>query len=310
MEKSKKIILLCGGGSSSEREISLLSGENVYAACAATFPIKNVILESDALPKFVCDSTDSVIFPVTHGEFGEDGALQRILESHGLAFVGSDSVASALCMDKFSAKRRVASAGVPVVDGIKFTKSDMPTIGDVTKALGRDLFLKPNAKGSSIGARAIQTVEDLKMATFQLSGNDEYILEQRVRGIDLTVSILDGAALEVVEILPNDGFLDYWNKYTPGNSRVLCPAEIPNDVRAAAKNYAEIAFRACGCRDWARVDFILRDDGKIFFLEINTIPGMTKTSFYPLAAKISGIGTELLVAKLVELACARRDNAA
>jgi D-alanine-D-alanine ligase len=301
----ENVVLLCGGGSSSEREISLLSGENVRAACAASFPTEMVILKKDELPELGPIGGGAVIFPVTHGEFGEDGALQAILEARGLAFVGSGSAASALCMDKFLAKRRVASFGIPVADGIKFTGSTMLPVAKIIKKLGGDLFLKPNAKGSSIGAMPIESVWELERVASQLCADGEYLLERRVHGIDLTVPILNGRALQVVEILPSVGFLDYGNKYTPGNSRVLCPAKIHADIHAAARNFGEIAFRACGCRDWARVDFMLRDDGKLFFLEINTIPGMTKTSFFPLGAKVAGIAIEPLVAQLIRLAAAR-----
>ncbi|MDR1595997.1 MAG: D-alanine--D-alanine ligase [Puniceicoccales bacterium] len=303
--ESVEIIVLCGGGSSSEREISLRSGKNVYRMCQQSFPTQMVILNEDALPAEVAHAKDSIVFPVTLGEFGEDGGLQTLLESAGLTFVGSDAKASALCMNKFAAKQVLSANGVRVPDGIKFTKQNMPTTTSLIETLGSDLFLKPNAKGSSLGASVISSKEELVSALSEI-GDGEYVVERMIHGIDLTVAVLDGVALEVVEILPKHGFLDYDNKYVPGKSDRICPAKIPPNVAKEAKAVAESAFQNMGCRDWARMDFVMEKSGKLFFLETNTIPGMTDSSFFPISAAAVGIDLPTLVAKLVRMAASRR----
>jgi D-alanine-D-alanine ligase len=301
----RNVIVLCGGGASSEREVSLTSGENVYQLCGKTFPSEKVILDSDELPPSVANATDSVIFPETPGEFGEDGGLQSLMEAAGLTFVGSDSKASALCMNKFLTKRTVSEHGITVPSGINFKKSDGTTADEIIASLGEHLFLKPNARGSSIGARVISSKLELERAIDAMDNGMEYAIERKINGIDLTVAVLCGEALEVVEILPKRGFLDYDNKYVYGMSDKICPARIGKDVEKMAKDYSELAFKCCKCRDWARIDFMLCDSGELFFLEINTIPGMTGTSFFPISAAAAGIDQRTLVAKLVDAAAAR-----
>jgi D-alanine-D-alanine ligase len=302
----ENVMILCGGKASSEREISLLSGENVYRECKQLFPAEKIILDEDYLPSHVQKAKNSIIFPLTLGEFGEDGGLQTLLEEAGLTFVGSDSKTSALCMDKFLSKQVVSREGILVIDGIKFSRNNLPSVDAVASSMGTDLFIKPNAKGSSLGAHIIASKDDLVAALNNINDGGEYILEKRVAGIDLTVAVLDGKALEVVEILPKHGFLDYDNKYIPGRSDKICPAEIPQSIAKKIKDCSELIFTCCKCRDWARMDFILQSDGSLFFLETNTIPGMTKNSFFPISAAAAGMDMPGLVKKLVGLAAARK----
>ncbi|MDR1413772.1 MAG: D-alanine--D-alanine ligase [Puniceicoccales bacterium] len=300
----EKVIVLCGGKSSSEREISLLSGENVYQTCKELFPTEKIILNEDCLPAMVREAKNSIIFPMTLGEFGEDGRLQALLEAAELTFIGSDSHASALCMNKFLSNQTVSQKGVPVIDGIKISKENLPPVETIVESIGTDLFIKPNAKGSSLGARIISSKEDL-MEIMANIDSGEYILGKKITGIDLTVAVIDGKALEVVEILPKHGFLDYDNKYVPGRSDKICPAKISTGITRKIKNCSEFVFSCCKCRDWARMDFILQNDGTFFFLETNTIPGMTRSSFFPLSAEAAGISMPNLIEKLVKLAANR-----
>ncbi|MDR1528507.1 MAG: hypothetical protein LBS22_02905 [Puniceicoccales bacterium] len=303
---AREVIILTGGDSSSEKEISLLSSETVYRVCKNILPTTKIVLTRDELPKEAIQK-DAIIFPVAHGEFMEDGGLQAAMETQGLTFVGSDSKASVLCMDKSLAKQIVAEAGIPVVEGIKFVPASAPSTHSIIGTLGHNLFIKPNAKGSSIDTYAISSEMELELTIHRLNEDMEYIVERRIDGIDLTTAILDGKALEIVEILPKYGFLDYRNKYTPGYSSRICPARIPEDTRNMVKRYCEMAFKCCGCRDWARVDFLLqKNTGKVFFLEINTIPGMTQNSFYPMSAKASGIDLPTLIPTLINLATDRK----
>lgn len=300
----KDIIVLCGGGRSSEREVSIRSGNMVYSELVKNFRAELVTLDEDALPENVASRQDAIIFPVTHGEFVEDGGLQRLMEDAGLCYIGSNSVVSALCMDKFATKGIVSKVGVPVVSGLKFSvKSGVASLKSADILPG-DYVLKPNDKGSSVYVQKVneKTFDDAVKSLY----DGEFLLEKNIIGQDLTVGILDGKALEIVEILPKNGFLDYDNKYTPGASDRICPANIDPEVTNLIKQYAEAAYKACNCRDWARIDFMLNGD-EVFFLEINTIPGMTATSFYPLSARAAGLSYEDMLAKLVNLAAARFD---
>ncbi|MDR0742641.1 MAG: hypothetical protein LBE98_04230 [Puniceicoccales bacterium] len=304
---AREVIILTGGNSSSEKEISLLSSETVYQVCKSILPTTKIVLTRDELPKEAIQE-DAIIFPVAHGEFMEDGGLQAAMETEGLTFVGSDSKASALCMNKSLAKQIVSKAGIPVIDGIKFVPASAPSPHSIISMLGHNLFIKPNARGSSIDTHVISSEMELRLTIHRLNEDVEYIVERRIDGIDLTVAILDGKALEIVEVLPKYGFLDYRNKYTPGYSSRIHPARIPEDTKNTVKRYCEIAFKCCGCRDWARIDFLFqKNTGKVFFLEINTIPGMTQNSFYPMSASTAGIDLPALVSTLISLAANRKE---
>ncbi len=296
----RNIIVLCGGKRSSEREVSIRSGNMVAEALRKNFPTELLVLDEDKLPEHVFNKKDAIIFPVTHGEFGEDGGLQEIMESAGLCYVGSSSASSKLCMDKSATKNVVTNFEVPVVPGLKFSIKD-GIVSDFDRGiLSEECIVKPNDKGSSVYVKKVN--DDTFDREVKNLYDGEFLIEKNIVGRDLTIGILDGEALEVVEILPKKGFLDYKNKYTPGASDKICPANIDYEVTKAVKYYAEIAYKACQCRDWARVDFMLSNSGEVYFLEINTIPGMTATSFYPISAQAAGIPYEDLLVKLVILA--------
>ncbi len=299
MNSLPKIIILCGGGSSSEREVSLLSGDNIYQSCKDVFNVRKIVLNDDRLPEEILQEKNAIIFPITHGEFGEDGRLQSLLENNGFTFVGCDSTSSALCMDKYRAKISVSAAGVPVIDGIKFTQS---SISDVIDNLPYPVFIKPNNKGSSVDAHIANTKEDFRNLIKDLSPTTEYLAEKKINGCDMTVGLLDGKALEIVEIHPSSDFFTYDNKYVSGQANEICPAQIGNDLTNSIKRYAEMAYRACKCRDWARADFMLTETGEIYFLEMNTLPGMTNESLFPKSAKAAGIDIVSLFGKLISLA--------
>ena len=305
-----ELVILCGGGSSSERNISLLSGENVFQHCKNAFRTRKIILERDELPDEVkkCGK-NSVIFPLTHGEFGESGELQKMMEDCGLTFIGSDSKTSKLCMDKERTKQVVSNVGVPIIDGFKFKKNFLEDPSDILSKFGDKLFIKPNAKGSSIDVHPISSSKDFINVINSLDGDTEYLLEKKVFGYDVTVCLLNGKTLEIVKIRPKHEFFSYEDKYTAGMADEICPADIPDDMRRKVSNYAEVAYKACGCRDLARADFVLTDDGDVYFLELNTLPGMTPVSLYPKSCFAAGLSIESLTKILISSALSRRDNA-
>lgn len=299
------VIVLCGGGTSAERAISLCSGENATNVLAKHFNTKKITLEEDSLPEDINNLTNTVIFPVTHGAFGEDGQLQSIMESRHLCFVGSDSKSSAICMNKPLAKKLVSQAYVPIIKSIEFSYRNIPPAKEIIDKLGVDLVLKPANSGSSLDVHIIRSIQDLNKNLNNIK-TGQWMIEQYMTGHDLTVAILDGKALGILEIIPNDEFLTYDSKYTPGGAEEKCPPNLPDATQNLIKDYAEKAFTACGCRDWARIDFILDTEQNPYFLEINTLPGMTLTSFYPAIAASNNMSQLDLLKILVNLAANRR----
>ncbi len=297
-----EIVVLCGG-ISDERDVSLVSGQAVYEALRGLSPTRLQVLDAPTLAAGL-DASRCVIFPALHGEFGEDGQLQQLLEREGFAFAGTGAEASALCIHKSMTKERAARRGVPVLPGITFDVLTKPQPEAVRTELGSDLVLKPVNHGSSRGLVFIETAEELASALEKISSG-EWLLEPRVRGRELSVGLLKGKALGVVEITPEAGAYDYHHKYTAGATQYQAPADLPGDLTQAVRIAAETAFAACGCRDFARADFMLREDGQPFFLEINTIPGMTPTSLLPRSAACNGYAFSHLVRTMVEPALAR-----
>ncbi|MDR1255319.1 MAG: D-alanine--D-alanine ligase [Puniceicoccales bacterium] len=299
----REVIVLAGGGTSSERDISLRSGYLVYESLSKNFKAKLVVYDRDGLPDDAAKRRDAIIFPMTPGEFGEDGGLQALLDEAGLCYVGSAKEASALCMNKFAAKNVAIRSGIPVAEGVKFTVKDGKAVDLNGLRLSGSCVLKPNDRGSSIGVKKIDAGDVCGAILDAQDG--EFLLEKSIMGKDLTVGVLGGRALEVVEILPKNGFLDYNSKYEEGAADRICPAPISPEATKKVKAYSEMAYHLCGCRDWARLDFMIDDLGNIFFLEINTIPGMTQASFYPLSAQVAGIPYDDLLTKLVSMAASR-----
>lgn len=226
----------------------------------------------------------TVAFLCLHGPYGEDGRLQGLLEMAGLPFTGSGSLASALAMDKPLAKALVAAAGVRVPGGAALRR------GQPLPPLRGPVVVKPASQGSALGVTLARTrsqaLAGLK-AAWRL--DPVALVEPWLRGRELTVGVLGGRALPVVEIRPRHAFYDYHSKYAPGGSRHLCPAPIPARAASQAQAAALKAHRALGCRAFSRSDFILDRAGRSWFLELNTLPGLTSVSLLPDAAKAAGL---------------------
>ena len=278
------IITVLAGGVSAEREVSLGSGRASALALARAFPTRLVEVTSDALPPGL-DPARDVVFSTLHGTFGEDGGMQRLLDAAGIEYAGCDAAASALTMDKSGTKARAAAAGVRVAEGV---------------------VLKPNAEGSSVGLSLPEGPEAIAAALAGISAGD-WLAERRLSGRELSVGVLEGRALGVVEIRPKSGVYDFTSKYTRGMTEYFAPAPLTADETAAVQRAAETAFAACGCRDYARVDFILEPAGACL-LEINTLPGMKETSLLPMSARCTGLDFTALVRALVAPALRRFAN--
>ncbi len=304
------------GGPSAEAEVSRASAAAVAGALgrAGHEPVR-VELDRDLAAVLRAGSFD-VAFPAVHGDVGEDGSLQGLLEILDLPYVGSGVLASALAMDKRAARLVFASEGLPIAPGVAFTRAHGATAElarRAREAVGPALVVKPAASGSAIGVTRIEARDPLEAleaaieAAFGLSGT--VILERFARGAEATCGVLDLGepfALPPTEITaPNDAFYTYEARYAPGRSVHACPPPWPEGVIRRVQEAAVGAYRALGCRDLARADFIVGDaddPARVTLLEVNTLPGFTGTSLYPEAAAVHGLSFEALTSALVQRA--------
>jgi D-alanine-D-alanine ligase len=295
-------ILVLHGGTSEERDVSLASGQALAAALASRHLVELVRLDEDALPGSI-HFLDTVVFPALHGGFGEDGQIQALLEVAGIEYCGSDAAASRLCMDKAATKLIARELEIPTPNWMVFDAAETPLADAVIEQLGTSLVVKPVGEGSSVGLHFAEHRSALGVALSQIH-TGRWLIEQRICGRELTVGILQGKAMGVVEIVSASGVYDYAAKYTPGSTEYRFPAELEPGVEMQIRAYAERLFLSCGCRDFARIDFLLEGD-QLYFLEINTLPGLTATSLLPKSASCLDYDFETLAEALVAPAIKR-----
>jgi D-alanine-D-alanine ligase len=300
MTAAAEIIVLCGG-LSSEREVSLRSGK----AVASVLPGARLVeLETDALPDWL-DGARHVVLPVLHGGWGEDGRAQAEMEARGIAFAGCSSAANRLCMDKVATKQAMRGAQVPAIPEVAFAGGAKPSAAALVAALGGHIVIKPSDQGSSVGLYMLEGAAAVARALEEIPARGQWMAERRLTGREMSVGLLDGRAMGIVEIVPLAGVYDYKAKYTKGSSEYRFPAPLDAPVTAAIAAAAERLFAACGCRDFARADVFLEPDGRFYFLEINTMPGMTETSLMPKSASCVGLDFASLVRRMAAPALAR-----
>lgn len=323
-----KIVLLAGG-SSPEREISLRSGKAIYKALIELghnvklvdpalgknqpkneeeffnpeLNKENISTEKylDAFQLEAFNDTD-LVFIALHGKWGEDGTVQSILDLMNLKYTGSGVLASSIGIDKNISKVIVKHFGVITPQWKLVSKKDKQNLLNIVEEVGLPCIFKPNDQGSTIGFSLINNLSEVEAAFEEALKYSDYVLiEKYIKGRELTVSILGDEALPIVEVKPKHQLYDYECKYTKGMTQYFCPAELNLEVTKKIQEYALIAFRACKCEIFGRVDFILDEDNIPYFLEINTIPGMTDLSLVPMAAKAVGISFNDLISKIIEL---------
>jgi len=294
---SEPIIAVLAGGVSAEREVSLGSGAACAQALARHFPTRLFDITAEQIPDGL-DPKCHVVFSTLHGTFGEDGGMQRLLNAANVQFAGCDATSSALTMDKVLTKRAAAARGVGGAADVVFSAEKKPSPAEVVAKLGEQLVLKPINEGSSVGLHIITNTAELEKALAGVTAGN-WIIEQRIFGRELSVGVLNGRAMGVVEIRPKSGVYDYTSKYTKGLTEYFAPAELGEEVATRVRHAAEVAFAACGCRDYARVDFIFSEKTGLFLLEINTLPGMKETSLLPKSAQCVGLDFTALVRELV-----------
>lgn len=310
-------VAVVAGGPSPEAEVSRASAATIVAALErAGYPV--VLLELDALlAERLRERHVDVVFPIAHGAVGEDGALQGLLEVVELPYVGSQVLASALAMDKRAARAHFAHAGLPIALGSALARErESAEVGArrVVAELGTSIVLKPASGGSAISVVRFvgdATAESVAAALERLFEDSEAVVaEQLCVGHEVTCGVLDtpGRRLAFPPTLieaPRDAFYSYAARYQPGRSVHRCPAPLPETVLERVRALALEAHDALGCRDLSRVDFIVGAGGDVWLLEVNTLPGFTRTSLYPEAAAAAGIAVEELVTLLVESAVSR-----
>ena len=295
-ELGKVAVLL--GGRSAEREISLLSGNAVlgalksqgvdaYAFDPATRPLEDLKREGFARAHIAL-----------HGRFGEDGTVQGALELLGIPYTGSGVMASALALDKWRTKLIWLAIGLPTPRyALLDANSDYAA---VAKDLGLPLIVKPAREGSTIGLSKVTEAKQLAPAYQLAAKHDDLVLaEEFIEGTELTAAILEDRALPLVRIQP-PGMYDYQAKYFSDETKYFCPSGLPAAQEKTIQDLALKAYRILGCQGWGRLDVMLTKDGRPFFLEMNTSPGMTSHSLVPMAAKQAGLSFEALCLRILE----------
>ncbi len=338
----RKVVVLMGG-ESQEREVSRVTGTAVAKALAergwdvalldtgeglreieesddprigAEPPSSEVKAPVPTGPQAVShlarslDSAD-IVFIALHGGWGEDGTIQAFFEMLGMPYTGSGVLASALAMDKERAKQVMRANGIPVPDGELVVcpagrEPEAEVLERVRARFPGRVVVKPNAEGSTVGLSILDAGAPLREAVMSAARFGERVLvEDFIPGRELTVAVLAGRALPVVEIVPEGGLYTYEAKYTKGKSRYEVPADLPGDLAARLSESAVATYHALGCEGFARVDYRLREDGRFHCLEANTIPGMTPLSLVPMAAKAAGVGFGELIEQILEMGLAR-----
>ena len=302
----KKVIALLSGGISSEREVSLKSGQQVFEALDKTkYDIRRYDPKTD-LPRLVAEAgkIDAALI-ILHGPYGEDGTVQGLLELLDIPYQGAGVLGSALAMNKLAAKHMYEKWHLPVPPYAAVTASQPWDNDDLVKNLGLPLVIKPAAAGSSIGMSIVKESRELGPALDKAFDQDStVIVEAYIDGIEVTGGVLgneDCRALPLIEIIPDQDhlFFDYDAKYTAGVTEEICPARISAALTKKAQSYSMTAHQALFCKGYSRTDMMVRGDD-IFVLETNTIPGMTPTSLFPQAAQAAGISFSQLLDRLIE----------
>lgn len=337
-----KIVVLAGG-ISTERDVSLVSGREIYKAlkskqhqvmlldvflgydredwqdvfekdedwAASIGAIKDQNPDIEAVKALrpdweknffgphvidICQRAD-IVFMALHGENGENGKIQACFDLNGIRYTGTDYVSSAICMNKAIAKDLFAAAGVPTPAGVRLKKG-----GDTSCQVPYPCVVKACCGGSSVGVVMAHNDEEYAQALEEAFRYDnEIVVEQYIKGREFSVGVVDGKAYPVIEIAPLHGFYDYKNKYQAGSTIETCPAELDETKTKAMQEAAELAFKVLRLKNYARMDFMMDEDGNFYCLEANTLPGMTPTSLLPQEAKVLGLDYADLCQLLIDL---------
>ncbi|MDR2007432.1 MAG: D-alanine--D-alanine ligase [Alphaproteobacteria bacterium] len=299
----QKVVVLMGG-ISSEKEISLKTGQAIYEALESSqdFSVEKYVLTEDifAFINFLNNNQGIIIFNALHGKFGEDGRIQAVLDLMKIPYTHSGVLTSAVAMNKILTKEIAKSIGIPTAKHQAFNPKNFKA-SDIN--ISYPLVVKPIDEGSSVGIYLVNNQAELEISLNQMQNFSKVMIEEYISGVELTVGVLNDSPIAITEIVPINAFYDYESKYAAGGSKHIIPANLPSDITEKIKQYARILCNTIGCRGAARVDFIYnKNTNTPYLLELNNQPGMTATSLLPEQAQYLGISFAELCAKLISLA--------
>lgn len=297
------------GGVSPEREVSLRSGQAVTKGLKeAGYSVIPIVVDDEQVGELNGSDID-LAFIALHGTFGEDGGIQSLLEMRGIPYTGSGVMASKMAMDKVKSKEVFKLNGLPTPDFRVLRRGRSIQLESIISRLGSlpfPMVVKPSCNGSSMGVTIVRSIEGLVPALEEaFRYDDTVLLEEYVKGRELTVGVLGEEALPVIEIRPYREFYDFKAKYEDNNTSYVLRPVLPSGVYQEAQSMALKAHKALGCSDFSRVDMICDKSGVLYLLEVNTIPGFTERSLLPKAALSAGMSFSLLCSKIVDLALSR-----
>ncbi|MCX7705037.1 MAG: D-alanine--D-alanine ligase [bacterium] len=298
-----KIVVLCGGDSP-EREVSLVSGKSVAKALSKKHRVFRVDPASKGFFNKLIKIRPDCVFIALHGGKGENGTIQGFLETLKIPYTGSGVCASAICMNKIVMKKILIFHNIPTPEFIIASKKDAPEV-----PFGFPCVVKPASLGSTLGISIIENPSQLKTGlrrAFEL--DSEVFIEKFIKGKEITIGIIGNEKLQVlppIEIRTERKLYDYTAKYKKGGSQHIIPPEIEQNFLDVAQEYAIKTYKVLGCCGCARMEIIIQEDGRMFILDVNTVPGLTPLSLLPDAAKHAGISFESLCEKLIELGLER-----
>jgi D-alanine-D-alanine ligase len=297
--KKKKVAVMMGG-LSREREISLKTGKAILRALAEKgYAVIPIDVGDDIAEKLVKEKIDCA-FLALHGRFGEDGTIQGMLELMKIPYTGSGVLGSALAMDKIMSKKFFLCEKIPTPRFEVFRRDEIKKDQPKKISLPLPVVVKPAREGSTIGVSIVRKEEDLSPALREAGGYDvEILIEDFMRGKEITVGILEDIPLPIIEVVPKSGFYDYHSKYTKGETQYIVPARIAREKYLYAQEISLKAFQTLGCSGVARVDLMTDENENPFVIDVNTMPGMTETSLLPKAANYAGISFEDLVERIL-----------
>lgn len=303
--KTKNIAVLMGG-LSSEREVSIRSGENVYNALVNLgFKVVKMDVDANIARRLVKDNIDVAVI-MLHGKYGEDGVIQGVLELLGIPYTGCNVLTSAIGMNKIITKELLKANGIPTASYVRLDSSNPDKSFEDIVNLGLPVVLKPIEEGSSVGIEIVREEDQLrgKLRNY-LRRYPNSFAEKAIIGTEITIGVIgkedDVTILPIMELRPRKEFYDYEAKYTKGMTDFIIPAEITKEQEEKVIEYTKKAFKVLGCRGVVRFDAIIsKEDNEPYFLEVNTIPGMTETSDIPAMAKAAGMSFEEVVLKILE----------
>ena len=312
INKKAKIAVLCGG-KSSEREISLRSGTNCFNALQR-LGYNSILVDVKTIEDLINlkNKNIEIAFLVTHGKFGEDGAIQGILEWLNIPYTGSSVLGSALSMDKWLTKQIAQNNKITTPNSFLLTKNNknVSYIKTAWKELSKKnkaVFLKPKDEGSSVNTFKINSLPELedKISKVDLTSSD-FLIEEYISGREITVSIIEVSdelkILPILELKPKNNFYDYHAKYTKGMTEFILPANLDKNTEAKIAEISKTIFSLIGCSSFGRVDYIIDEKNTPYLLEVNSLPGMTDTSDLPAQAACVGIKYDEVVEMVLKTA--------